>query len=85
MSEYANELTHRHPPPHTHTQAHTYLSLVCNQLSQFIFSFVSPFEKLSQSTSSLGKHLNVLTSVRVERENKKELQNIVLMAEKLMI
>lgn len=74
-------------PPHTHThpQAHTYLSLVCNQLSRFIFSFVSPFEKLSQSTSSLLKHLNVLTSVRVERENKKELQNIVLMAAKLMI
>ena len=54
-------------------------------LSQFTFSFVSPFEKIIQSTSSLQKHLNVLTSVRVDGQNKKELQNIVLMAEKLMI
>lgn len=53
--------------------------------SQFTFSFVSPFEKIIQLTSSLQKHLNVLTSVRVDGENKKELQNIVLMAEKLMI
>lgn len=66
--------------------SHPYANIYLFGLSsQFTFSFVSPFKKIIQSTSSLQKHLNVLTSVRVDGENKKELQNIVLVAEKLMI
>lgn len=67
------------------SRSHANIHLFVFVLSQVTFCFVSPFEKIIQLTSSLQKHLNVLTSVKVDGENKKELQNIVLMAEKLMI
>lgn len=62
----------------------TYTSLSLFYHSSLFLLFL-PLKKIIQSTSSLQKHLNVLTSVRVDGQNKKELQNIVLMAEKLMI